>query len=83
MKKELSRVEAKLKVKKFFERESFSSEEVHKIRRLAMKHRIRLKDERKKFCKNCLSKLSGKTRVTSFYKRIECRKCGYSNKFKF
>lgn len=78
----MSRSKARERIDEFFSREDFSSEEVRKIKRLAMKYRIRLGDYRKKFCKNCLSRLKGKTRVTRFYKTVVCENCGYRNRFK-
>jgi len=55
MKVNLSRTQAKEKIDSFFEKENFTAEEVKKIKRLAMKFKIRLGDNKKLFCKNCLS----------------------------
>jgi RNase P subunit RPR2 len=82
MKKEMSRNGARAKIEIFFKRRDFTAEEVRKMKRLAMKFRIRLKEGRKKFCKKCLSKLRGKTRVTRFYKTVVCENCGFLNKFR-
>jgi len=82
MKKEMSRNEAREKIEEFFNQKDFKPEEVKKIKRLAMKHRIRLREERKKFCKRCLAQLRGKTRVAKVYKSVECEKCGFLNKFR-
>jgi RNase P subunit RPR2 len=82
VKTNLSKTEAKEKIDKFFERTSFTSEEMRKIKRLAMKFRIRLKEKRKRFCKKCLSQLKGKLRISKEYKVIECEKCGFRNRFK-
>lgn len=81
MKKELSRNEAIEKINLFFKQKDFKPEEMRKIKRLAMKHRIRLKEERKVFCKKCLAKLKGKTRISKKYRAIVCEKCGFQNKF--
>lgn len=82
MKTKLSKTEAKDKINSFFKKSNFTAEEVKKIKRLAMKFNITLKEQRKKFCKSCLSKLRGKTRITKTYKTIECSSCNYKNKFK-
>lgn len=80
MKTQLSRTEAQKKIDDFFERKSFSSEEVRKIKRLAMKFNIKLGIYRRKFCKKCLSQLKGKTRTTKTHKIIECASCGAKNR---
>lgn len=82
MKSKITKQEAQEIISKFFERESFTSEEVKKIKRLAMKFKIKLKENRKKFCKKCLSQLKGKTRISKYHKTITCENCCYKNKFK-
>ncbi len=82
MKTKLTRTEAKEKIEEFFKRREFDAKEVKKIKRLAMKFNIKLKDYRKAFCKKCLAKLKGKTRVGRVYKMVECGGCGYTNRFK-
>lgn len=82
MKTNLSKTEAKEKIEKFFEKENFTSEEMRKIKRLAMKFNIKLKHYKKKYCKKCLNQLKGKTRISKEHKTIECEECGFKNKFK-
>ena len=82
MKTKISKTEAKEKITSFFSKKSFKPEELKKIKRLAMKHNIKLKDYRKRFCKSCLNPIKGKTRVTKHYKTTECKYCGYKNRFK-
>ena len=83
MKRSSSRSEAKKKIDNFFEREEFNSIEVKKIKRLAMKYKIRLGDYRKRFCKTCYSNLKGsKRRVTKTHLILTCLKCGENNKFR-
>jgi len=83
MKIKLSRSEAREKIDSFFEKKSFTPEEVRKIKRLAMKFKIRLGSGlRRKFCKKCLAKLKGKTRVSKFFKTVECENCGTKNRFR-
>jgi RNase P subunit RPR2 len=82
MKADISKSEAKEKIDSFFKKEEFSAEEVKKIKRLAMKFKIRLGEYRKKFCKKCLFRLKGKTRISDENKSIVCENCGFVNKFK-
>ena len=82
MKKSISKTEAKEKIEKFFEREDFNSEEVRKIKRLAMKYNIKLGKNRKSFCRKCLSKLTGKIKVDRNYKTVICGSCGFKNRFR-
>ncbi|MBU0466858.1 MAG: hypothetical protein KJ718_02320 [Nanoarchaeota archaeon] len=82
MKTRLSKTEAREKIEEFFKREDFTSEEIKKMKRMAMKFNIRLDGKRKLFCKKCLSRLRGKTRVSKTHKTVECGICGERNKFK-
>lgn len=81
MKTSLSKTQAREKIEEFFKQEEFEPKEVKKIKRLAMKFRISLKDKRKEFCKKCYSKLKGKIRVNKIHKSVECKSCNYLNKF--
>ena len=82
MKPQISKTQAREKIETFFQKEDFTSEEARKIKRLAMKFNIKLGEKRKLFCKKCLSRLKGKTRITKNYKTIKCENCGYLNKFR-
>ena len=82
MKSNLLKQQVQEKITQFFKEESFKSEELKKIKRLAMKYKIKLKDKRKKFCKKCLSQLKGKIRISKTHKTVICEKCSYRNKFK-
>jgi len=82
MKTSLTRAQAQEAISHFFNKQSFSREEVKKIRRLAMKFNIKLGNYKKLFCKKCLSQLKGKTRITKTHKTIICKECGYKNKFR-
>ncbi len=77
-----SKQEAKNKIDEFFSKSEFSPEEAKKMKRLAMKYRLSLKEHRKKFCKKCFSQLKGKTRVSKTHKSIECEKCKTIKRFK-
>ena len=83
MKNKISRKEANEKIKSFFGRKHFNSEEIKKIKRLAMSRNIQLKEYRKRFCKKCFSDLkNGKVRITKFYKSVECSECNFKNRWK-
>ena len=82
MKTRISKTEVREQIDSFFKKSNFSPKEVKKIKRLAMKYKISLKEERKKFCKKCLNKLKGKTRISKIYKTTECDYCGYINRHK-
>ena len=82
MKKKLTRKEAQTKIEELFARGRFSSDEVRKIKRIAMKFNIKLGENKNKFCKKCLLRLKGKTRVTKNYKIVKCASCGFLNRFK-
>lgn len=79
MKKNISKSLAKEEIEEFFEDiKSKNPEEVKKIKRLAMSHKIPLKEKRKLFCKKCLSPYLGneKIRIKNNRKIITCNKCG-------
>lgn len=81
MKKKVSREEARRVLGNYFSGK-IEKEKTRKMKRLAMRHRISLKDYRRKFCKKCLGDLKeGKIRITKNYKIVEC-KCGYKNRWK-
>ena len=78
-----SKKEAKDAIDLFFKKESLDREEVRKIKSLAMKHRIGLKEYRKRFCKKCYSDLRlGKTRISKKHKQVTCGKCNSINRWK-
>ncbi len=81
MKKELSKTQAQEKINNFF-KEDFTSDEMKKIKRLAMKYKIRLGNLRKNFCKKCLSKIKGEISINKGYKTIICSSCSYKNRYK-
>ncbi len=82
MKKTLSKQEVQNRIDEIFKKLYFTPKELKKIKRLAMKYKIKLKDKRKRFCKKCLSQLKGKTRISKTHKTIVCQICNYRNKFK-
>ena len=84
MKKSLSREEARKKIDNFFRRnELLKSGEIKKIKRLAMKYKIKLGKLRARFCKKCYTDLrSAKIRITNDHKIATCEKCGFVNKIR-
>ena len=59
--------------------------EVKKIKRLAMRHGIKLGDKRKLFCKNCYSIFSSgnsQIRIKDKRKIIKCNSCGHISKWR-
>ena len=84
MKKTISKTEAKQQIEEFFENiKSKSPEEVQKIKKLAMKYKIPLKDKRKLFCKNCLNPHKNPSiRVKNDLIRINCGECNYTSHWK-
>lgn len=84
MKKTLSKKEAKEKIEKFFlDIKNKSPEEIKKIKRIAMKYNILLKEKRKLFCKKCLEPYkTQKIRIKKGVKKITCENCGYITRWK-
>jgi len=82
MKTSLTRAQAQEAINKFFNKPSFTKEELKKIKRIAMKFNIKLGNYRKLFCKKCLSQLKGRIRITKTHKTITCEKCSHKNRFK-
>jgi RNase P subunit RPR2 len=78
----MNKTEAQEAIDGFFQRDNFSSDELRKIRSLAMKYKIRLGVYRKLYCKHCLSMLKGETRISKEFKTIKCSVCGKVNRVK-
>jgi RNase P subunit RPR2 len=81
MKKELSRKETIEKIGEFFKNQH-SKEEVRKIKRLSMRHQIKLGDLRKKFCKKCFSLSLKVLGIKNKTKRVKCLDCGNEMRWK-
>ncbi len=83
MKPKLSKKEVHEKIDEFFRQNELKKEEVRKIKRIAMKHKIKLGKYRRRFCRKCYSDLkTGKIRTNKTHKVIECSGCGEKNRFK-
>ncbi len=79
MKRELNKTETKESIEKFFSK-PFTPQQLKKIKRIAMKFNIKLRDKRKLFCKKCFNPLAGKLSITKTHKTVECKHCNYKNK---
>ena len=79
MKSKLSKTEVKKEIKEFFlEIRNKTPKEIKKIKKLAMKYNIPLKEKRKLFCKRCLTYYKNpKVRIKNKIKSVTCRECDY------
>jgi RNase P subunit RPR2 len=84
MKEKLSKTEVKKEIEEFFENiKTRTPREIKKIKKLAMKHSIKLGSLRKKFCKKCFSHYkNSKTRIKNKIKSVVCENCGYISRWK-
>jgi len=96
--KTFSKTEAKKQIQEFFKNiknktprlsqvRSSSSEsqakEIKKIKKLAMKYNLPLKEKRKLFCKKCFTPyINPKIRIKNKKKIITCKECGYISRWK-
>ena len=85
MKQKFSKTKNQQKIKDFFSHiKHKTSEEVKKIKKLAMKHGVKLGDKRKLFCKSCLNPyIKPSISFKNDFITIECEKCNYKNRWKF
>ena len=83
--KKLSKPEAKDHIHNFFQDiKNKSPDEIKKIKKLAMKLNIPLKQLRKKFCKKCFTPYKNpKIRIKRKIKILTCENCGYVSRYKF
>jgi RNase P subunit RPR2 len=81
-KKKESKIEAQKKIDTFFQRTSFTSEELRKIWNIAKAHRIRLGIYRKRFCQACWNPLAGTISINKGFKTTICASCGKKNRNK-
>ena len=78
MKKALSKTEVEKQITNFFNNiKNKSPKEIKKIKRLAMKYNIKLKERRKLFCNKCLNSYLGNEniRIKNNKKIIKCNNC--------
>jgi len=78
-KKEISKTEAKKKIEEFFLNiKQKSPENFKKIKKIAMRYKISLKEYKKLFCKKCLIPYSSpRIRIKNKMRVIECENCGH------
>ena len=82
----LTKLEAREKIENFFkEIKNKTPKEIKKIKKIAMKNNIPLKDKRKLFCKKCIAPYSGKekVRINEKNKIIVCLNCDYIARWRF
>ncbi|MGV8151785.1 MAG: hypothetical protein ACP5OG_01785 [Candidatus Nanoarchaeia archaeon] len=62
---------------------NLNSNNIRKIKKLAMKKNIKIKNLKKSFCKKCLFPFDSKSkiRIKKGFKLIKC-KCGYVSRYK-
>ena len=82
--KKISKTEVKKQIEDFFKKiNKKSSKDIKKIKRLAMRKNIPLKEKRKLFCKKCLSPYKKpKIRVKNKIKSVTCENCGHTSRWK-
>ena len=83
MKKSSSKSETIKQLEDFFSAlKSHTPKEIKKIKRLAMAHKIRLKEKRKLFCGKCFSPNLKVAGIKKGIKKIECLNCGRKMRWK-
>ena len=80
---ESEKKEAEREIKIFFSNlKRKKPEEIKKIKKLAMKHNIKLGTLRKQFCKKCYSPDLKVKKVTGKIKTMNCESCGNISRYK-
>jgi len=75
--------EAQAEINEFFKNiKGKTPKEIKKIKRLAMKHNIKLREKRKKFCKKCFSTKLRVKSVKNKLKTVECENCKHVSRWK-
>jgi RNase P subunit RPR2 len=82
--KKTSKTDTKEKIDRFFAHiKGKTPEDVKKIKRLAMKYKIRLGDKRKLFCKKCYNPFGNSSiNFKNGFMNIVCDKCGHKSRWK-
>ena len=82
--KKISKTEAREHISTFFQNiKNKSPEEIKKIKRLAMRHKIPLREKRKNLCKKCLAPYKNpKIRIKKKTKTTTCENCGCVARYK-
>lgn len=86
MKSPLTKSQAEKEINSFFKNiSSKNPKEIQKIKKLAMKHGIKLGEKRKLFCKKCHAPYNlknQKIRIKNKTKSIICSACGFISRYK-
>ena len=84
MQKILSKTETAKEIQEFFlNLKNKSPEQVRKIKRLAMKHNLKLGESKKLFCKYCFSIYKNpKIRINRKTKSVKCENCKNISRWK-
>ena len=84
MKSKISKTEARKEIDKFFINvKNKTPREIKKIKKLAMKYNLPLKEKRKLFCKKCLVPYKNpRVRIKNKIKSVECENCGNVGRWK-
>ena len=77
----MNKKEVEENIRNFFKSKHKASE-VKKIKRLAMRHQVKLGKYRKKFCKKCYSMNLKIISIKRGIKRVRCEDCGYVGRWK-
>jgi len=82
--KKIPKPEAQKQIQEFFSNiKDKTPKEVKKIKKLAMRNKIPLKELRKKFCKKCFTPYKNpKIRIKKGIKSVKCENCDYISKWK-
>ena len=76
MSEKLSKQEAEKHINEFFVNiKDKKPNEIKKIKKLAMRYNIKLKDKKKLFCKKCFSVKIKTIGVKNKIKRVQCENC--------
>ena len=76
MSEKLSKQESEKKINEFFVNiKDKKPNEIKKIKKLAMRNNIKLKDKKKLFCKKCFSLKINTITIKKKIKRVKCENC--------
>ena len=84
MKSRISKSKVKKEIEEFFLNiKNKTPKEIKKIKKLAMKYNLPMKEKRKLFCKKCLVIYKNpRIRIKNKMKIITCKDCGYVTRWK-
>ena len=84
MKSRISKSKVKKEIEEFFLNiKNKTPKEIKKIKKLAMKYNLPMKEKRKLFCKKCLVIYKNpRIRIKNKVKSVTCLGCGYVSRWK-